>query len=278
MDEDVSQEKPAEAPASEATQAAAYKFSRQQIAQLQDGLSGPRLRPYLAEAGNIDDALRLYLWNCALASTFHSPLAMVEIMLRNALDAQLVKIFRQRDWFSNQDFTDMADEVAKRPPSGANHVWPNLLDQINKAQEAAIKALQRRIEEAQRAGRRQPEAQRPTVDDIVAQLTYGFWTTIMSRHFQASVWNKGLYGAFPHFMAVEEQKIKRERVAEVFTSLRRVRNRIAHHEPLLNMRISETYGEIIRSASWMHGDVAEIIHNFSRCTEIEAQRGNAAWF
>ena len=44
----------------------------------------------------MDLALRLYLWNIELAGAFHSSLGLLEVILRNTIDAEL------RAWNASQ--------------------------------------------------------------------------------------------------------------------------------------------------------------------------------
>lgn len=52
-------------------------------------LSAPRLEPYLAAAGSISGALRMYRWNLELSGAIHESLGVVEVVMRNSIDAQL---------------------------------------------------------------------------------------------------------------------------------------------------------------------------------------------
>ncbi len=52
-------------------------------------LSAPRLEPYLAAAGSVSGALRLYRWNLELSGAIHDSLGVVEVAMRNSIDAQL---------------------------------------------------------------------------------------------------------------------------------------------------------------------------------------------
>lgn len=55
-----------------------------------------------AADGDMDLALRLYLWNIELASAFHSSLRLLEVLLRNTIDAEL------REWNASQSRPDGA--------------------------------------------------------------------------------------------------------------------------------------------------------------------------
>ena len=57
---------------------------------LEPHLATARLAPYLAAVdGNRRQAIRLYQWNIALSGAVYEALHVVEVVLRNAIDAQL---------------------------------------------------------------------------------------------------------------------------------------------------------------------------------------------
>lgn len=52
-------------------------------------LSAPRLKPYVAAAGSVSQAMRLYRWNLELSGAIHEALGVVEVTMRNSIDMQL---------------------------------------------------------------------------------------------------------------------------------------------------------------------------------------------
>jgi hypothetical protein len=58
---------------------------------IRDLLTADRLRSYLASCDqDLDRALRLYEWNLTAAAAVMQTTAMVEVIVRNAVDRQLV--------------------------------------------------------------------------------------------------------------------------------------------------------------------------------------------
>src|SRR6476661_6896252 len=58
--------------------------------QLRDLLSAERLGSYLAASGgDVEEAFKLYEWNIDVAGAALSLTAMVEVLVRNALDRQM---------------------------------------------------------------------------------------------------------------------------------------------------------------------------------------------
>ncbi|MDR1999771.1 MAG: hypothetical protein LBQ06_07550, partial [Frankiaceae bacterium] len=54
-----------------------------------DALSPVRIAPHLTVTGGAADALALYRWNLELSGELHQSIALAEVVLRNAIDAQL---------------------------------------------------------------------------------------------------------------------------------------------------------------------------------------------
>lgn len=64
-------------------------------------MSPDRLKKYLDFADNdLEKALELHSWNCALGASLHNPIQHFEIVLRNACHRELQSIFGQPDWFN----------------------------------------------------------------------------------------------------------------------------------------------------------------------------------
>ncbi|ODT25959.1 hypothetical protein [Microbacterium sp. SCN 69-37] len=60
-----------------------------------------------ATGGDIERALRLYLWNVQLSSAFHASLGLLEVLLRNAIDREL------REWNAQQLRADGSQHAAE---------------------------------------------------------------------------------------------------------------------------------------------------------------------
>ncbi|GAA2232011.1 Abi family protein [Promicromonospora sukumoe] len=179
-------------------------------------LSAPRLAPYLrASGGNVRAALMLYQWNVEMSSAVYKMLHLVEVFLRNAMDAEL------RLWNATQI----------DPRTGRAHAAEWLLDPSR-----LIERVVRR-DEIDKATRRAALAVRDcstgpravTHDDILAQMMFGTWRFLLpskdpGRRF---LWRSAISMAFPHL-----DRPVADLVRDV-DGLYRLRNRIAHLEPLL---------------------------------------------
>lgn len=75
-----------------------------------------------------------------------------------------------------------------------------------------------------------------TADRVVANLTFGFWTNILRRGsgYHANFWVPILSSAFPrgNNRVFYEERYKR---------IKKLRNRIAHHEPIFKQNLEQEY-------------------------------------
>lgn len=81
---------------------------------------------------------------------------------------------------------------------------------------------------------------------IVAELTFGFWTALFAPK------NNQLWGQIlrPIFSA----PVQRKAISKRLNDIRRLRNRIAHHEPIIQQDLLQLHQEIMELTGWMSTD------------------------
>jgi len=171
-------------------------------------LSLPRFAVYIeATAGDRQLALVLYEWNAAVSAAFQRDLAHLEVALRNAYDTAI---------------------IANTPP-GLPH-WttdPYRLFPVRwrAARDGArIDANRSPREQIERAVREAGPAA-PT-GKVIAELMFGFWRYLSTTAHHHPLWIPYLHTAFA-------PGTSRPAVDRPVGRLHQMRNRIAHHEPLL---------------------------------------------
>lgn len=175
-------------------------------------LSTPCFAPYLAACSSNDTAaLALYRWNGQIAAAFFESLGHLEVMLRNTMDARLV--MRQSHIGSGAEwYDDPAVPLSQRARTDIR--------------------LAR-----QRAQRREAATPR---GKIIAELGFGFWRYLLARQYRASLW-PDLAGAFPHAptrsLTAVEDPVQR---------LHKLRNRIAHHEPVWQLPLEDRRDDLTK--------------------------------
>jgi|SRR5690625_592444 len=195
---------------------------------IEQWLSAPRFSVYLTAAR--DDravALELYEWNTRLSASFAHDLAHLEVGLRNAYDRALTAHLNLPDHWtvcSNQVFAPVM-RIRKRGSHRKVSVDIN-------ARPRAV--LERAIREA--GG---PNA---LPGKVIAQLTFGFWRYLTSAAHEVTLWRPALHHAFPTGTARPDVDARLGR-------LHSLRNRVAHHEPLLALKASSLHHDLLHIAA-----------------------------
>jgi hypothetical protein len=165
---------------------------------LEKHFSAARLRRYLASCnGDEARAATAYVNNMLLAEAMMPMLNVLEVALKNGTHQRLTTLYERADWW----------EAWTNDPSFA---W-----QVREVVNAKVK-LQRRAEAL-------------TPDKIIAELPFGFWSSLFNVQFQTILW-KDLRLIFPRCPKPQRQ---RHVVSSALNQIRALRNRVFHHEQLL---------------------------------------------
>ena len=113
------------------------------------------------------------------------------------------------------------------------------------------------VDEARRILRREGKA--ATHSQMVAELNFGFWSSLFGRS-SNHLWGQTLRPIF------QTQGLKRRDVATKLRDLRRLRNRIAHYEPILAQPLADLHADVLNLTSWMSVDAAAWITTHSNIT------------
>jgi hypothetical protein len=213
-----------------------------QIAAIRASLSEPRFATYLEKGGgNEAYAIALYLYNARMAKAFMFPLSVVEITLRNAIDALLVTQ-HGATWHLDAGFRNTI-------------LMPAGLSTLDKAiQRAGVGAARSRV---------------------VAELTFDFWSNLFRSEYGA-LWRIGLNIVFPNL----PKTTKRHDIQTMVRSINQFRNRVAHHEPVLDLNVTDIYASIVELVGLRCTETAAWLkHHSTLSTTIRTRpRGAAASF
>jgi hypothetical protein len=83
---------------------------------------------------------------------------------------------------------------------------------------------------------------------MVAELTFGFWVGLTGPKYSVDLWERHLYKAFPN------AKLGRKQLNKRLESIRLLRNRVAHHEPILSRDLLRDVDRILETIGWINGD------------------------
>ena len=96
---------------------------------------------------------------------------------------------------------------------------------------------------------------------IVAELSFGFWTGLTGPKYDV-LWRDHLVKIFPR------RPLQRSEVQTRLNSIRKLRNRIAHHEPILfSGRLQKYVNQIFDTISWMSPTTARWVRSNSSFDE-----------
>lgn len=219
-----------------------YPNHPHQIAALRTALSEPRFATYLAKGGNDERyALALYLYNVRVAKAFMFPLGVVEVTLRNAIDAQLAALHGS-DWHRDAHFRGSVLTAE------------------------SLAALDKAIS---RAGLNASRGQ------VIAELTFDFWSNLLRSEY-GDFWRTNLNIVFPNI----PRGVSRRDVQAMVREINTFRNRVAHHEPVLDLNITDIHAKIVDLVALRCVEtVAWLKHHSTLSATIRTRpRGPAAGF
>lgn len=192
-----------------------------QEAALDLAISADRMGTYLAAAnGDPARARRLYVWDRDLSSALLADIAIVEVALRNAMHKALAATWGSR-WYE-----DISLRLDDRSLNQLRSAWNELPP-----------------------GAKAARADQAVPGQLVAHCMLGFWVNLLdagdyvgseprrTKVDYENLWRRSLNRAFPGGRAVAaatNERFTRRWTHGVAKTVNTLRNRAAHHEPLIN--------------------------------------------
>ena len=208
-----------------------YIYTDSTVVALFEALSPERLAAYLkAAGGDRAKALRLYVWKTAMSEALYGPLQGLEVVLRNAVNRELCAKYGDQ-WFRNAKPALFIDQQAEK-----------LEKTISRFDKSRVL----------------------TVNDVVADLSFGFWSDLFDHQMYDELWKQTLHKAFSH----RPKGVKRNTIAIPVKRLNTLRNRIAHHEPIWNRDLQKDYDLIIELTSWIAPIASDWMEHQSRFAQV----------
>lgn len=195
-------------------------------------LSAARLGTYESVVGlngnplSTEHALKLYGWNAQVSAAFFSPLHLCEVVIRNAVSNAL-----EQKYGVNWPWSSSFEGSLPNPTRGYN---PRK-DLINSRRRMA------------------------TTGKVIPELNFVFWQKMLTSRFDSRLWNDHLHQVFPNHEAGTTVSALRCRLHNDLEQVRKLRNRIAHHEPIMQRNLDDDFNKISSligfrcspTASWM---------------------------
>lgn len=191
-----------------------------QLVAIERSLSLERLSGYTRLArGDRQKAIDLYERNTAFSEALYTPLQGLEVAIRNACSIEMAALLGG-NWYQN-------------PARIFEHPATEMIDKAHRALVADGKTI--------------------TPDHIIAELSFGFWVAILAPRYENRLWRPALRKAFRN----RPKGVERKEIHKSLNALRRLRNRVAHHEPILQRDLVHDYRQIQRIIAWSCGHTAE---------------------
>ena len=187
---------------------------------------------------DIVSAIALLEWNARASAAVFETLGMLELIVRNAMNAALMT------WAEAHSAEHWLDLVELDQPMRVT---------VARAKKTAM------------AGERKSNP-----EDLAWHLPFGFWRYLVLPRRHTSLWVPALHGAFP--LGNVDLTKRRQETARDLELLVRLRNRVAHHDPIFRRELLLDYEVALRLARSIDPVAGEWIKQASRVPEIVRAR------
>ncbi|KAA0972724.1 hypothetical protein FPY71_04495 [Aureimonas fodinaquatilis] len=214
-------------------------FTPREIEVLPLVISAPRFSTYLrARGGDIEEALRLYRWNLEVSSALLVALQLCEVSVRNSIATAIENTYGP-SWPWNRGF-----QISLKTSRHGYSPRCNLIDLAKRA---------------------------PATSKIVAELKFIFWEQMFTARHDQAIWNRQLKIVFPNCDCTNTVQQLRTYGLKELNKIRVLRNRIAHHEPILENNIQQEYERIRLMIAWTNDTTAEWLDKIERVRHLIGQ-------
>lgn len=202
-------------------------------------VSEERLRTFRVQTANDANAIELHQATMSIGAGLMSTIAIVEIALRNSIFVCL-----EHNPATRQCIVDKSTQFRLHSTERKNikfayqnarrHQYSKLSDvqKIVLDKRAFPDGVPPIIAQSDQAKARQSKIE---VSDgqVIAQLPFSFWKRLFSERYEETLWKRSLKKVFPN------KTLSRAQIAKQIEKLHQARNRLAHHEPVYGVRLTE---------------------------------------
>ncbi|GAA1100438.1 MULTISPECIES: Abi family protein [Mycobacteriales] len=196
--------------------------------------------PRISSYRHHPDPAALYGWNAQLAAAYFEVIGHVEVLLRNFISDRLAAESPLPHWYDDQQRYQFTSTAQK-----------------------SIRKARSRLRDPETTGR------------VVAELSFDFWRFLLVRNHEVTIWRV----LRRHGMAHYPQPQPRQPFEDCVQRIYKLRNRIAHHEPLIHpnpametRRLDQLSADLDTLARWIDPDAADWIASVSRVSQVRSLR------
>ena len=187
-----------------------------------------RLNSYKYESKDDDSiALERYLFNIEVSKSLYPLLSLLEISLRNRINQAIEEVIKP-DW--------LLKEINQQ-----SILLPNEHKKLLDAKQKLINKGHQNISK----------------DDIIAELSLGFWIHLCTKRYKTALWHKQgffriVFADYPNFSEFD----KLSKVFPILQLMLKLRNRVFHHEIIINhpYGINNCYNDLRRLLGYISQD------------------------
>lgn len=184
----------------------------------------------------IHTALSLYEWNAKLAASFFVPLHIYEVTLRNAISDAISQRYGA-DWPTNDYFLNSLTSKNKRAVTSLY-------------KDGAYRGLGK----------------------ILPELKLHFWEEMLTRRHDGRIWKPYINTVFPNATQLTVEQI-RTQLKDACFIIRKLRNRIAHHEPIFNQAsLTSVYPLIASTVAMRCNETHQWLNQLETVNELFANK------
>lgn len=167
-------------------------------------LSEPRMSTYLTATGDDEArAIDLYTWNARVSAALMVPAHLAEVTTRNAAHESLTAVYGDH-WPWDRTF------AGSLPDGGGRGYSPRRDLELTRSKYS-------------------------TSGKVIADLKFVFWEKLFTARHDERLWSPRVNSLFPGSTVTAKET--RDRIRQDLEVIRRLRNRIAHHEPIFTRNL-----------------------------------------
>lgn len=205
-----------------------------------DALSAPRASTYITAAGGDKArAMALYGWNARVSAALMLPAHFAEISTRNAVSEAITSVYGAK-WPWNATFIQSLPA-----PRGTTYDPQRDLAQTRKRE--------------------------PTTGKVIAELKFAFWQSMFTARHDVRVWNHQILKLFPNATGMTAAQL-RGRVYSDLDAIRKLRNRVAHHEPIFTRNLSDDITRLLELVELRSTPTAVWVRAMEEVSALIAER------
>ena len=115
-------------------------------------------------------------------------------------------------------------------------------------------------------------AREPTTGKVIAELNFAFWEQMFSAGQDSRIWFAHFRASFPGAPVGMAIPRAREAARSDLYAIRKLRNRIAHHEPIFARNLADDYRRIHEMIGWRSSVAASWMDRKQGVTALIARR------